>query len=94
MIIVRFAATLLTAICTWYVTWFLGVFEMATVTKHLFKMRPLHVDVSPLLQQVSEARGGVGRALGGQDHVNRPATLEITAVDPPLSGLHQEPNGG
>lgn len=62
--------------------------------KQLFKMRPLHVDVSPLLQQVSEARGGVGRALGGQDHVNRPATLEITAVDPPLSGLHQEPNGG
>lgn len=45
-----------------------------------------------MLQQVSEARGGVGRAPGGQDHVNRQATLVIGAVDPPQTGLHQEPD--
>lgn len=45
-----------------------------------------------MLQQVFEAQGGVGWAPGGQDHVNRPATLEIAAVNPPLRGLHQELN--
>lgn len=46
-----------------------------------------------MLQQVSEAGGGAGCALGGQKHVNRPATLEIAAVDPPRPGLHEELNG-
>lgn len=58
----------------------------------IHKIRPLHIDVSPVLQQVSEAPQGVGRAPGRQNHVNRPATLEITAVDPPQPGLHQELN--
>lgn len=55
---------------------------------------PLHVDVGPMLHQVSEARGRVRGAQGGQDHVNRAATLAITAVDPLQPGLQQELNGG
>lgn len=45
-----------------------------------------------MLQQVSETGAGSGEALVGQDHVEGPATLGITAVDPLLPGLHQELN--
>lgn len=45
-----------------------------------------------MLQQVSETGAGSGEALVGQDHVEGPATLGITAVDPLLPELHQELN--
>lgn len=56
-------------------------------------MRPLHINVGSVLQQVSEAGGGVGGALGGQDHVDGPTTLGIGAVDAPWRGLQQLPDG-
>lgn len=53
----------------------------------------LHVDVSPVLQEVSDAQRGVRGALRGQDHVDGPSTPLISADDPPRPGVQQELDG-
>lgn len=71
------------------------IFEMhftKVTAEEFFKIRLLRIDVGSILQQISETGGGFGRASGGHDHVNGPATLRITAVEPPQLGLHQELN--